>query len=97
MIKVAAAFNASGLAVLFESQPLDLDLDVYDQLFYTSVDQTSTSVEFSLHFQRLTLFVYRGILNFGREFVTFGRLNVNFGRHCSSILESPLFFNLALN
>ena len=42
LIRVVAAFNASDLAVLIESQPLDLDLDMQDQSFQISVD---TSVD----------------------------------------------------
>ena len=52
--KVVAAFNASNLAILIESQPLDLDLDVHDQNVQTSVD---TSIEVALRIQRLTIFV----------------------------------------
>ena len=43
--KVVAALNAYDLAVLIESQPLDLDLDMQDQSF-----QTSTLVEIVLIF-----------------------------------------------
>ena len=39
LIKVVAAFNASDLVVLIESQPLDLDLDIQDQNFQMSVDR----------------------------------------------------------
>ena len=59
--RVVAAFYAFDLAVLIESQPLDLDLDVHDQIIQilvdTSVDRTSTSIEVALSFQRRTLFV----------------------------------------
>ena len=51
--RVVAAFNASDLAILIESQPLDLDLDVVDTLVY----QNSTSIEVVLKFQRPILFV----------------------------------------
>ena len=49
--RVVATFNASDLAVLIESQPLDLDLDVHDRSFQTSVERTSTSIEVALFLQ----------------------------------------------
>ena len=48
LIRVITALNAFDLAILIESQPLDLDLDVHDQLFQASVDsfgQTKTELE----------------------------------------------------
>ena len=46
---VVVALNAFDLAILNESQPLNLDLDIQDQSFQisvnTSVNQTLTSVD----------------------------------------------------
>ena len=49
--RIIVAFNASDIAAMTSSQPLDLDLDVQDQSFQTSVDRISTSVEVTLTFQ----------------------------------------------
>ena len=52
LIRVVAAFNTSDLAILIESQPLDLDLDMQDYIF-SNFNRTSTLVEVALEFQRL--------------------------------------------
>ena len=46
---VVAAFNASDLAVLIESQTLDLDLDIQDQNVQTLVDTTELQLRSRLH------------------------------------------------
>ena len=53
--RVVTALNSYDLAILIESQSLDLDLNVHDQSFQTSVDTSidriSTSIEVVLVFQ----------------------------------------------
>ena len=69
MNRVIAAFNDFDLVVLIESQPLDLDLDVQDQSFQTSVDtsinRTSTSVKVVLVSNELSISFTEGLTNFG--------------------------------
>ena len=89
LIRVIATFNASDLAILIESQLLDLDLDVQDQTFQTSVDNFGQS---NFNFGRVcTRFLV------ACSFYLLKDLKLRFSffhfRSTECQLESTLFFN----
>ena len=72
MNRVVAALNASNLAVLIESQPLDLDLDVQDQNIQTcrpnfNFGRGCTNFLNSISFGLLKVMLtsVKGFINFG--------------------------------
>ena len=69
MNRVVAAFNAFDLAVLIESQPLDLDLNVHDQLFKPWLTLRLTELQLRSRLlcssSELSFLIAKGFIDFG--------------------------------